>query len=51
MGVLLPAEDLLDADLELEDDADPGVEAAEIVGHGGDVEVGPLGKRRGLVVG
>lgn len=46
-----PAEEADDAGLELEDDADAGVEAAKIVGHCGDVEVGPLGKGARLVRG
>jgi hypothetical protein len=47
----MPAEDALDSGLELEDDTDASIEAAEVVGHGGDVEVGPLGLRRRMVVG
>ncbi len=38
----LPGEQAVDLPLEDEDDADTGVEATEVVGHGGDVEVGFL---------
>lgn len=38
----LPGQQVPDADLELEHDAYAGIEAAEIVGHCGDIEVGSL---------
>ena len=43
MGRLAPREEAEEAVLELEDDADAGVEAAEVVRHGREGEVGPLG--------
>lgn len=46
MRWFVPAQHALDAALKLEDNADARIELTEVVRHGGDVEIRPLGRGR-----